>query len=325
MNPVLDRDALDFGAAARRAFASLGGIAAARRAEVDPTSRQTVVELLGSLGIDDLDPVGNADSAAAAAVLCEEAGRVALPCPVGGLALCATGDDGSRGLPVAVVDPDRSRVDHAHLFPVWHVLGPDGLDTTARPVGPALGTRLGPFVGDLRATDHDGDHPGTGRVGHSTALRGWWLALSAWTILGALDRAVELAIAHTRDRIQFGKALTDFQTVRFALADAAVAVAGLRELAGYALWRLDVDADHAWPDVLALRSHALDTARTVLRSTQQLHGASGLCDEVDISILVRHLQPLLRLPSGAEATAVELAGAIERHGFDGLFAHGRLP
>jgi hypothetical protein len=322
VNPDLPADAVEFGAAARRAFASLGGIDAARRAEADPASRKDGADVLAALGIDDLDPRDDADTAAAVAVLCEEAGRVALPFPVAGVTLRGVDAGDGRGLPVAPVPGGRLRVDHGDLFDAWLAVGPDGRAVVARSGGPALGTRLGPFVCDLDAAP----------VAASTAvtpddaeeLRAWWLTLSAWTILGGLDRAVELAVGHTQDRVQFGKPLTAFQVVRFQLADAAIAVAGLRELARFTLWRLDVAPDEAWPDVLALRSHALDVARGVLRATQQLHGASGLCDEVDVSVLVRHLQPLLRLPAGAEDTARDLAGAIAAGGFDGLFPHGRV-
>ncbi|MHB1913128.1 MAG: hypothetical protein ACYCTI_13890, partial [Acidimicrobiales bacterium] len=59
-----------------------------------------------------------------------------------------------------------------------------------------------------------------------------------------------------------------------------------------------------------------------LRTTQQLHGASGLCDEYDISILCRHLQPALRLPFGADRAAEALFDSVERHGFESLFPHG---
>jgi alkylation response protein AidB-like acyl-CoA dehydrogenase len=125
------------------------------------------------------------------------------------------------------------------------------------------------------------------------------------------------------DRIQFGKPIAAFQSVQFALADAAVAVAGLRELAHFTLWRLGGDAGAALADALALRLHALDVGRPVLRTTQQLHGAAGVCDEYDISVLTRLVQPALRLPWGAERTATELSAAIARDGFAGLFEHGR--
>jgi len=110
--------------------------------------------------------------------------------------------------------------------------------------------------------------------------------------------------------------------VQFQLADAAVSVAGLRELSGFTLWRWQTDRALARADVLALRLHALEVARSVLRTCQQLHGAAGVCDEYDISVLIRLIQPALRLPFGIERTVTELASAIAADGFVGLFPHG---
>ncbi|MFV0317123.1 MAG: acyl-CoA dehydrogenase family protein, partial [Microthrixaceae bacterium] len=132
----------------------------------------------------------------------------------------------------------------------------------------------------------------------------------------------ELATEHVTGRIQFGKPLAQFQAVQFQLADAAVAVAGLRQLAGFTLWRIAQDATAARADVLALRLHAIETARPVLRTTAQLHGAAGVCDEYDVSLITRMVQPALRLPWGPERTVAALAGAIRADGFVGLFPHG---
>jgi alkylation response protein AidB-like acyl-CoA dehydrogenase len=148
------------------------------------------------------------------------------------------------------------------------------------------------------------------------------VALTGWQVLGTVDRAVELAVEHVQGRVQFGKPIAAFQAVQFQLADSAVAVAGLRELAAFTLWRLAAAPGAALADVLALRVHAVDVARTVLRTCQQLHGAAGVCDEYDISVLTRMVQPGLRLPWSAERTAAALSDAIQGDGFDGLFAHG---
>lgn len=313
MNPDLPEVATDFGSSARSAFARLGGVDLARRAEANPTARRQVAVALTALGIDDLDPTADADAAAAAATLCEAAGRVALPYPLPGVLL-----RGADGLPFAVVAEPQLRVDHGDLFERWRAATVNGGTGVAEPAGPPLQSRLGPFVTALEAIG--GPEPG----GHACSRRAaLWLVLGAWAVLGAADRAVELAVEHTTNRIQFGKPLTAFQAVRFQLADAAVAVAGLRELALFTLWRLHAPPTECWADVLALRVHALDVAGQVLRTSQQLHGAAGVCDDYDISILVRHLQPALRLPHGAEHTADQLAAAIDRDGFDGLFQHGR--
>ncbi len=190
------------------------------------------------------------------------------------------------------------------------------LDGPARVAAPgrALATPLGPFVAEVVPGELTDRSPSS-----EVALH---LTLVAWQVLGTVDRAVELAVEHVTGRIQFGKPLSAFQAVQFQLADAAVAVAGLRELAQFTLWRLVVAPDAALTDVLALRLHALDVARPVLRTCQQLHGAAGVCDEYDVSVLTRHVQPALRLPTSAERTAAALAEAVARDGFDGLFAHG---
>lgn len=320
MNPVLPDEAVEFATAASKAFADLGGVDAAREAEESPNLRATkVAGTLQALGVDDLDPRADADTLAAAAALCEAAGRVALPYPVPAALL-----RDAHGVPFAVVPDRRCRVDHGDLFPRWRVATLDGRGTTATSTDHRLATRLGPFVSDLMADNPlpANDLAATTSARADVALH---LTLAAWQILGTADRAVELAVEHVTDRIQFGKPLSAFQAVQFQLADAAVAVAGLRELAQFTIWRLAVAPDAATADVLALRVHALDVARAVLRTCQQLHGASGVCDEYDISVLARHVQPALRLPCSAERTAAELAVAIERDGFDGLFPHGHTP
>ena len=311
MNPALPDEAVEFGAAAAKAFAALGGVEAARRAEEEPDRRRTeVAGALRALGIDELEPRGDEASLLAAAALCAAAGRVALPYPVAGVLLT----DG-EGRPFAVIPPGRARVDHGDLFDRWRVSTVAGRAVTATAATGRPGSRLGPFVTDLSLE--------SGPPGDAAGDVALHLSLTSWQVLGTAERAVELAVQHVGDRVQFGKPLAAFQAVQFQLADAAVAVAGLRELAQFTLWRVRAAGAGARADVLALRVHAIDVAQAVLRTSQQLHGAAGVCDEYDISLLARHVQPALRLPTSAERTASDLAAAIERDGFDGLFPHGQ--
>jgi hypothetical protein len=315
VNPLLPDEAVEFGAAAAKAFASLGGVDAVRRAEDDPAFRSAdVAATLRALGIDELDPRADGDSLAAAAALCEAAGRVALPYPVASMLLA---DDDGR--PFAPVPDGATRVDHGDLFGEWVVAPLIGPAILAQPGTAPLGTRLGPFVVDLQPAGF-----ATGRTDQAGTDRDvlFHVSLIAASVLGTCDRAVELAVEHVNGRIQFGKPISAFQAVQFQLADCAVAVAGLRELTHFTLWRIDAHSEDALADVLALRVHALDVARAVLRTCQQLHGAAGVCDEYDVSVLTRLVQPALRLPWSAERTATELAKAIQRDGFDGLFDHG---
>ena len=183
------------------------------------------------------------------------------------------------------------------------------------PTAAPLASRLGPFVTPVASAGETLPPTPLDAVLH--------LTLTAWQILGTVERAVELAVEHVNGRVQFGQPIAAFQAVQFQLADAAVAVDGLRELCRYTLWRvLDAPPHATLADALAARLAALDAARLVLRTTQQLHGAAGVCDEYDISVLCRHVQPALRLPFGAERTAAELADAIDATGFESLFVHG---
>ncbi len=316
MNPHLGDDARAFGEIASKAFTDAGGVDLARRAEVDPSLRASVIApLLDQLGAADLDAAADPDSAEAAAALCRAAGAVVLPYPVVpavfATPLALRPGRHERQLPVP--DGSRARVDHADVFPEWRLASVDGEAEAAGPTGDRLGTRLGPFVGDVAPTGEAGVTP------TEIALH---LTLTGFVVAGALDAAVGLATHHVVERVQFDQPLSKFQAVQFQLADAHVAAAGVDELVQFALWRCHAVPEEAIADALAARLGALDSARAVLRVTQQLHGASGMCDEYDISVIVRHLQPALRLPFGAETTAGLLADAIERTGFAGLFPHG---
>jgi hypothetical protein len=310
MKAALPVEAVSFGEAARSAFSDVGGVDAARRAEEDPASRSSIRTVLDQLGIRDLDPRADLDTAAAAGELCREAGRVALPYPV--VSVLVSIDE----RPMALIPATEFPVDHGDLFPSWVLAHVDGSATVAAPTDARLASRLGPFVTIMQPREPAAGAPTTEVLLHFT--------LTAWQILGTLERAVELAVEHVTGRIQFGKPLAANQAVQFQLADAAVAVDGLREVCRYTLWRVFDAGDAALTDVLAARLAALDAARLVLRTTQQLHGAAGVCDEYDISVLSRHVQPALRIPFGSERTAAEMAGAVSLLGFESLFPHGRV-
>ena len=115
--------------------------------------------------------------------------------------------------------------------------------------------------------------------------------------------------------------LSEFQALRFQLADMSVAVQRAEELAKYTLWSLARhEPDEQVVDALALRQGVVHSADTVLRGTHQLHGAMGFCDETDVSILSRLSQSVRRLPVGEEDLAALLGTLMLDRGFRGPFA-----
>lgn len=306
MNNVLPDDVVAFGDAARERLAALGGVQFALRAETDDDGRRQAVDALAELGAWDVDPRAGADDLLAAAQLCRVSGMVALPYPIVDQLLAV---DGAR---MALIDPRRPYVDHGDLPGDW--IGAD-LDGDARRLLPGPRTtasKLGPFVSRVTV-----DRP-VPPVSTDAVAR--HLVLGAWRILGGLEAALSLTSSHVVVRTQFGKPLAEFQAVRFTVADAAVAVRGLEELAKYTAWRLGTTNNRArFADAIALRLHADDVARDVLHHCHQMLGAIGFCDEHDVSVLDRHLQPLLRLPCSAEVLADRLVGAVAAGDFESLF------
>lgn len=145
------------------------------------------------------------------------------------------------------------------------------------------------------------------------------IVLTCWTLLGMLDRAVDLACEHAARRRQFGRPLAELQGVQFMLTEAEVERAGVDELARYALWSIQTARPGAFADALALRVAAIDAARVVFRVAHQVHGAAGFCDDTEISWVSRASEPLRREPLGGAASLAALTDIVARDGFAGLF------
>ena len=73
-------------------------------------------------------------------------------------------------------------------------------------------------------------------------------------------------------------------------------------------------------DALVLRLKGVDTAQHVLRTSHQLLGALGFCDESDVSVIDRHIQPLVRLPLSGEELAMRLSVDIRDGQIETLFS-----
>ncbi|GGM40945.1 acyl-CoA dehydrogenase family protein [Dactylosporangium sucinum] len=299
--------AVDYQSTVTKALLGLGGVDLARSCEADPGRRAGVVRpALDQLGLLDLDPWGDEEESAAVVLGVRAAGAVVLPWPV--VHTLAVPPD-SR----PVVDGlfltagPAARLDHADLF-TSAVAASLVTDTVFRvSPGSPRPAPLDPFASSVTL-----DHVAASiDVRSSTAMH---LVLDAFWVTGALSTAASLAVSHARDREQFGRPIGKFGEIRWRLADTLVAVDGLAELALHAWWLLRHDAAGT-ADLLALRLQMLESAEVVLSNAHQILGAMGLCDEHDVSVIDRHLQPVLHRPSGLLATTDLLAQAVAADGF----------
>jgi len=305
----LSNEAVEYGREALRAFEAAGGDDLVQQVEDDPARRAGIVAaVLTELGAWDLDPRGDADELEAAAALCRSAGYWAVPYPVAER-LSRPTDLAVDGL-VVVANSDPK----AHLANLddlrWAAVALNGRRSAVAARPPSTPPRMSAFVAqlDLRPLDENG--------ADDLALA---LTLPCWTLLGMLDRALDLTRAHVLLREQFGAPLAQLQGVQFQLTEAEVERSGLDVLAKYTLWSIQVGNDTALDDALAFRLAAVEAAQTVFRVAHQLHGASGFCDETTLSWISRYSIPLRRMPWGPSGTLDALTGRIDRRGLSGLF------
>lgn len=302
----LGDDAKEYGRQALKAFESAGGDQLLAQADAKPDTRAGLVTpVLEGLGVFELEPRSDVDSLEAAAAVCRSAGYWALPYPVAER-LARPADLDADGL--VVIDADAPEAALQGLDNRWATVTLDGKRsavTKTGAAGPSFAIAL-----ELAAVDTAGLD--------DVALA---LVLPSWTLLGMLDRAIDLTVAHVSLRKQFGQTLSSFQGVQFQLTDAEVERSGVDILAKYAVWSLSTNpTDEAINDALALRLAAIEAAEVVFRVCHQLHGAVGFCDETTLSWLSRYSQPLRRLPFGVSRTRDTLTARLGRRGLTGLFS-----
>lgn len=309
MDVELSAEAKEYSLSVRRALQAAGGDDLIKRIEANPQDRASILEpILAGLAAWDLRPRESAVELEAAAALCRSAGYWGIAYPIAER-LCRPTDVTAEGLVVVAAGSARAPI--ADLTGPWVAVSLDG--TRYRAVSRAVSAppRVSKFVVDLDldAIDDSG--------ADSVPLV---LVLQCWSLLGMLDRALDLTRAYVPLRKQFGQPLSTFQSVRFQLADAEVERVGLEALAMYSLWSVQFALPEALDDALALRMVALEAAEAIFRTAHQLHGAFGFCDEATLSWISRNSAPLRQLPIGLSTTRDTLTQRVTRNGLTGLFA-----
>jgi alkylation response protein AidB-like acyl-CoA dehydrogenase len=97
---------------------------------------------------------------------------------------------------------------------------------------------------------------------------------AATVALGIAEGAFDLAVEHTRQRIQFGRPIAEFQGVQWMLADMSIRLAAAQAL----LYKAAASAGEGFPDMmLAAQAKILaaETAISVTNDALQLFGAAG--------------------------------------------------
>jgi alkylation response protein AidB-like acyl-CoA dehydrogenase len=108
---------------------------------------------------------------------------------------------------------------------------------------------------------------------------------------GVAQRALDMAVAYSKERRQFGMQIGAFQAVAHRCAEMLRDVEGARSVAYGAAWACDAsDAAGATLAAQIAKAHAVDAAVRVCESAIQIHGGIGFTWESDLHLLLRRAQ-----------------------------------
>jgi alkylation response protein AidB-like acyl-CoA dehydrogenase len=124
-----------------------------------------------------------------------------------------------------------------------------------------------------------GAEDGAGRLARARDVIA--VAVAAESV-GVAHRAMEMAVAHARDRHQFGRPIGVFQAVSHPCAQMLLEVEGARSAVLFAAWALDHSPDEAPLAAAMAKAYASDAGRRVPAAALQVLGGIGFTWEHDL-------------------------------------------
>lgn len=106
-------------------------------------------------------------------------------------------------------------------------------------------------------------------------------------MVGTGQKALDMAVAYAKERVQFGKPIGSFQAVKHKCVDMMVQVENARSLTYYAAWTVDENVDEAKQAVPMAKAYCSDMAKTVTSEAIQVHGGIGFTWEHDMHLFYR--------------------------------------
>jgi alkylation response protein AidB-like acyl-CoA dehydrogenase len=127
---------------------------------------------------------------------------------------------------------------------------------------------------------------------------------------GMAARALEEAIAHARERRQFGEPLAGFQLVREKLARMATRLAAARLLVYRAAWVKDHGAARVTLESAMAKSFATEAAQQIVDDAVQILGGRGVLADHPVDRLYRSVRALRIYEGTTEIQRLVIAGQL---------------
>lgn len=288
--------------------------AAVRAASTSPTGHDealwsTLCEQIGVAALavpEEYDGVGA--SYFETAVVLEELGRSLAPSPLLGTTVAteallaggteeakrrllpriAAGEIATLALAAApVLDGDRATI-------VLAVIGDELVEVTG-----ANATWVESMDQSVRLARFDLTDTTTTPLGDGDAARARADLIGAASVaalaVGLADRALEMTVAYTKERVQFGRPIGSFQALKHRMADLFTRTELARSASWAASYALAERSDDAEFLTHAAASCALETAQLAASECVQLHGGVGITWEHDAHLVFKRAHALGQL------------------------------
>ena len=139
------------------------------------------------------------------------------------------------------------------------------------------------------------------------------VALAA-DLLGASQRAIELAVAYAMARRQFDRVIGSFQAVKHLCAEMVAELEPARSLVWYAAHAFDAVPEEAALMALHAKAHLAEIGPWIVRTATEVHGGIGFTDEQNLHYWFKRVgvgRQLLGSPEWLRDEAARLQGWID--------------
>ncbi len=132
------------------------------------------------------------------------------------------------------------------------------------------------------------------------------IMLSADT-LGAAQAMLNQAVAYSKQRVQFSRAIGSFQAVKHMCAEMAAELEPCRAMMWYAAHAYDAVADESRLTACHTKAHVAEVGTFVARTATEVHGGIGFTDELGLHLWFKRIGANRQLLGGPDRVREEAA------------------
>jgi alkylation response protein AidB-like acyl-CoA dehydrogenase len=132
---------------------------------------------------------------------------------------------------------------------------------------------------------------------------------AAATLLGIMQRCLEMTLAYVNTRATFGKPIGAFQALQHRLANMLLRVESTRSAVYRAAWCVDAGDPDAALACATAKAWAGEASRLVCGETIQMHGGIGFTWELDVHFYFKRAKTLEQFYGSTEEQLERAIGA----------------